>query len=309
MRHKAKNTVRHPPGEEIYRYDVAGRSGVRQISFWEIDGAREKVYCQNLCLLSKLFLDHKTCFFDVDPFFFYVLTEVDSEGHHIAAYFSKEKETPYDYNLACILTLPPYQKKGYGKQMISLSYELSHREGRKGSPEKPLSDLGQITYKSFWAQALLELLRQFGNRPTSVEELSDITGFQTQDVVWTLQNLNLVRYYKGEYQLSVTPKQLEVICTDSRPDLILGLNARFLSQDIGLNRSESSFAFVAEVTLTPVTTLISPSQSGTSPPPISKPCYAVRTSTGSRVSIRTVQPLLAEREVHQAHLVGANELR
>jgi hypothetical protein len=26
-------------------------------------------------------------------------------------YFSKEKNSPDDYNLACILTLPPYQRK------------------------------------------------------------------------------------------------------------------------------------------------------------------------------------------------------
>lgn len=186
-----------------------GRDGAaRQLSFWEIDGSLEKVYCQNLCLLSKLFLDHKTCFFDVDPFYFYVLTEVDQQGHHIAAYFSKEKQTPYDYNLACIMTLPPYQRKGYGKLMISLSYELSNREGKKGSPEKPLSDLGQIGYKSFWSQALIEIMCDM-HRQTTVEELSDLTGFQTTDVVWTLQNLQLVRYYKGEYQLNVTQKQLD----------------------------------------------------------------------------------------------------
>ena len=39
-----------------------------------------QVYCQSLCLLSKLFLDHKTLYYDVDPFLFYVLTEKDSEG-------------------------------------------------------------------------------------------------------------------------------------------------------------------------------------------------------------------------------------
>lgn len=208
-RHKAKCQFRHPPGDEIYRHDV--EETCQQLSFWEIDGAQEKVYCQNLCLLSKLFLDHKTCFFEVEPFFFYVLTEVDEKGHHLVAYFSKEKETQYDYNLACILTLPPYQRKGYGKLLISLSYELSQREGKKGSPEKPLSDLGQISYKAFWTQALLELLRSLTgpNRETSVEELSNITGFQEADVVWTLQNLNMVRYYKGEYQLSVTHRQLD----------------------------------------------------------------------------------------------------
>lgn len=39
-----------------------------------------QVYCQNLCLLSKLFLDHKTLYYDVDPFLFYVLCEMDDTG-------------------------------------------------------------------------------------------------------------------------------------------------------------------------------------------------------------------------------------
>ena len=39
-----------------------------------------QVYCQNLCLLSKLFLDHKTLYYDVDPFLFYIFCEVDDEG-------------------------------------------------------------------------------------------------------------------------------------------------------------------------------------------------------------------------------------
>ncbi len=33
-----------------------------------------QVYGQNLCLLAKLFLDHKTLHYDVEPFLFYVLT-------------------------------------------------------------------------------------------------------------------------------------------------------------------------------------------------------------------------------------------
>ncbi|KAJ3061662.1 Histone acetyltransferase [Podochytrium sp. JEL0797] len=51
-RHRTKCLVRHPPGNEIYRKD--------DISFFEIDGRKQKKYCRNLCLLSKLFLDHKT---------------------------------------------------------------------------------------------------------------------------------------------------------------------------------------------------------------------------------------------------------
>lgn len=30
-------------------------------------------------------------------------------GYHIVGYFSKEKESPDGNNVACILTLPPYQ--------------------------------------------------------------------------------------------------------------------------------------------------------------------------------------------------------
>ena len=45
-------------------------------------------------------------------------------------YFSKEKCSEEGYNLACILTLPAYQRKGYGKFLISMSYELSKIEGK-----------------------------------------------------------------------------------------------------------------------------------------------------------------------------------
>lgn len=48
-----------------------------------------QIYCQNLCLMAKLFLDHKTLYFDVEPFMFYILTEVDRFGCHLVGYFSK----------------------------------------------------------------------------------------------------------------------------------------------------------------------------------------------------------------------------
>lgn len=48
-----------------------------------------QLYCQNLCLLAKLFLDHKTLYYDVAPFMFYVLCESDREGCHVVGYFSK----------------------------------------------------------------------------------------------------------------------------------------------------------------------------------------------------------------------------
>ena len=83
-----------------------------------MDGKKNKLYCQNLCLLSKLFLDHKTLFFDVEPFLFYVLCQVDKYGDHIVGYFSKEKYSEEGYNLSCILTLPPYQRNYIQEMMI-----------------------------------------------------------------------------------------------------------------------------------------------------------------------------------------------
>lgn len=81
QRHVVKCVWRHPPGEEVYRKD--------KISVWEVDGKRYKQYCQNLCLLAKFFLDHKTLYYDVEPFLFYVMTMFDTEGCHTVGYFSK----------------------------------------------------------------------------------------------------------------------------------------------------------------------------------------------------------------------------
>lgn len=59
-----------------------------------------QIYCQNLCLLAKLFLDHKTLYFDVEPFIFYILTEVNKQGAHIVGYFSKVRPRMASASLA-----------------------------------------------------------------------------------------------------------------------------------------------------------------------------------------------------------------
>jgi histone acetyltransferase MYST1 len=196
LKHKLECTHRSPPGDEIYREG--------KLSVYELDGKEHRVYCQNLCLLAKLFLDHKTLYYDVDPFYFYVITEVDDAGAHIVGYFSKEKVSTEDYNLACILTFPQYQKCGYGKFIISLSYELSKREGKPGSPEKPLSDLGKISYRSYWTHVLLTLFsQQTGEENIQIKDISLLTGIKTEDIISTLQSLNMIRFWKGQHVVFV----------------------------------------------------------------------------------------------------------
>ncbi|CAH2009132.1 unnamed protein product [Acanthoscelides obtectus] len=206
-RHLVKCNLRHPPGNEIYRKE--------NISFFEIDGRKNKVYAQNLCLLAKLFLDHKTLYYDTDPFLFYVMTVFDNRGFHIVGYFSKEKESTEDYNVACILTMPPYQRKGYGKLLIEFSYELSKFEGKTGSPEKPLSDLGLLSYRSYWAQTILEILMSMkpvgeNEKPQiTINEICELTSIKKEDVISTLQNLNLINYYKGQYIITLSKEIIQ----------------------------------------------------------------------------------------------------
>lgn len=199
-RHKAKCSLHHPPGNEIYRDPT--------VSFFEIDGRRQRVWCRNLCLLSKAFLDHKTLHFDVDPFLFYCMCTRDENGFHLVGYFSKEKESADGYNVACILTLPQYQRAGWGRLLIQFSYELSKREGKNGSPEKPLSDLGLLSYRAYWAETLVDIIMNASVEVT-IDELANRTAMTTQDVLHTLQNLNMLKYHKGSHIIYVTDETVQ----------------------------------------------------------------------------------------------------
>lgn len=195
--HLGDCNTRHPPGREVYRKG--------SLSIYETDPAQNRLYCQNLCLLAKLFIDHKSVFYDVEPFLFYILCEVDKHGSHIVGYFSKEKVSPDGHNVACILTLPPFQMKGYGKLLIAFSYELSKLEGVIGSPEKPLSDLGLLSYRSYWSWVLLDTLRELRGVVT-IKELSEMTSIAKADIVSTLESMNMLKYWLGQEMICLTPK-------------------------------------------------------------------------------------------------------
>ncbi|KAG0196782.1 K(lysine) acetyltransferase [Mortierella sp. GBA30] len=150
--HNSSCKRKKPPGMVVYS------KGANKI--YKVDGGINKLYCQNLSLLAKLFLDNKTLYFDVHGFQFFVLTETRSSDRADVpvGFFSKEIVSYDGYNLACILVLPPFQRKSYGKMLIEFSYELTKIEGKVGSPEKPLSDLGKLGYVSYWITAILREL-------------------------------------------------------------------------------------------------------------------------------------------------------
>ncbi|KAF8561409.1 hypothetical protein P879_01810 [Paragonimus westermani] len=203
-RHRQKCTWAFPPGDEIYRKD--------QLSFFEVDGEKYPDYCRNLCLLTKLFLQHKTVYEidQVPTFLFYILTEVDDDGYHIIGYFSKQKpEDPHDTglnsviynNLSCLLTLPQYQCQGYGRMLIEMSYILSLLENRIGSPERPLSDSGLILYRKYWKWEILTYLSSYVNKTINIRNMSQDLGIAIPDIVSTLLDMKMLAYFRTQYYI------------------------------------------------------------------------------------------------------------
>lgn len=130
QRHKLKCYLNRPPGKEIHRQKSKTKKD-NILSVFELDGSTHKLYCQNLCLLAKCFLDHKILYYDVNSFVFYVLTEchqdVKSEvsksfgSMRVVGYFSKERNIDVYNNVSCIVIFPAYQGLGYGQYLIDFS--------------------------------------------------------------------------------------------------------------------------------------------------------------------------------------------
>ena len=190
-------------------------AGTESVSVYKIEGKLNKLYCQNLSLIAKLFLDHKNIYYDVAPFDFFILTEniINEKENtitpHVVGYFSKEISEKSEFNLACIMVLPPYQKSGYGQFLITLSYYFSKKENKIGTPEVPLSDLGRLAYKSYWINTLIEtLIKHKGN--LNLKELTELTNIKNEDVIYALNEIGLIKYWKGQQILqSVNLRYLE----------------------------------------------------------------------------------------------------
>lgn len=177
-----------PPGQEIYRE--------QNISIFEFEAKKQKLFCQTLCLIGKLFIKHKNLHFDIDNFRFYVLYEFDGQNYHLAGYFSREIMHSNN-TLSCIVILPPYQSKGYGFLLADLSYEIARRVQMIGGPEQPLSEQGKNLFTKYWRTISLKILREHSMAISNLFHLSLITSINQQDLFSALNPIGLVQ---GENQ-------------------------------------------------------------------------------------------------------------
>lgn len=56
---------------------------------------------------------------------------------------------------------------------VLLGYLLSKVEEKVGSPERPLSDLGLISYRSYWKEVLLRYMYNFQGKEISIKGETD----------------------------------------------------------------------------------------------------------------------------------------
>ena len=199
--HCSKCKCTHPPGDEIYRKG--------HISAYEVDGSFASRWCTNLCLITKLFLNHKTSYYSPSLFLFYVVCFNDAHGAHPCGFFSKEKDFECKNNLACILAFPCYQNSGIGRFMIQLSYELSKIEHKPGGPETPLSDLGMLAYRSYWKSTIMRIIIENQGRKLSIHDIVELTGMTESDIKMGIISAGLlVKNERGEYSLGMTKQQV-----------------------------------------------------------------------------------------------------
>ncbi|EXJ85795.1 hypothetical protein A1O1_06163 [Capronia coronata CBS 617.96] len=178
-RHDRGLEMQPVPDSAVKVYDWEG------YAVWEIDGEKEKLYCQNLSLFGKLFLEQKSVFFDTAGFKYYVLTHTPTSPSppamkgrgrkrsssvfdddilyesHVLGFFSKENLSWDSNNLACILIFPPFQHRQLGQLLMAVSYKLSGWEwegGVIGGPEKPLSAMGRRSYMRFWSERIARFM-------------------------------------------------------------------------------------------------------------------------------------------------------
>ncbi|KAA1081466.1 hypothetical protein PGTUg99_000474 [Puccinia graminis f. sp. tritici] len=174
------------PSRRTKKNETHQTSIIKSIRFgeYEIDG--DEIYRDN---------DerHGTLYYDVDPFLFYVITQTSLLSNHpssidsspsnprcqFVGYFSKEKRSPTN-NVSC--------------------YLLSKKEKRVGTPEKPLSDLGLLSYRNYWTLSISKFLMSCDpsneEEQITLEDIANQTSISLLDVYYTCRHKNWIHEVK-----------------------------------------------------------------------------------------------------------------
>lgn len=146
----------------------------------------------------------------MSTFRYYILTQTDpsTSQQQIVGFFSKEKMSWDNNNVACILVFPPWQKRGLGQILMGVSYELGRKEGRLGGPERrkktpsrshsfsgvlnlsALSTLGRKAYLAYWSAAISRcILAAPAKRSLTIRDIVRETWILPEDVVAALKEM------------------------------------------------------------------------------------------------------------------------
>ena len=213
----------HPPGNKVME------TADQKIAIWEVDGGisydtitsckglpaselqnltkirtylGRETFCQNLGLLSRFFLKGKTAIYGPGSFMYYTLTEYENNAWRVRGYFSIEKGTRSN-SLACIMVLPPWQDRGFGRLLIHFSYIMGRPPESapvvEKTPERPLSDLGMQVFLSYWKGAVIDAMHDMlddnsltHNTTKDIERLCRITVISKKDILKVLHTSNLM---------------------------------------------------------------------------------------------------------------------
>lgn len=174
----------------------------------QVRGYTHELFCQNLSLFGKLFLEDKSVYYNVECFEFYILYGFDPEDEEISGsvlrkyfkpmgFFSREINSwDADNNLACICIFPPYQRLHLGQLLIEFLYALASvtpHMARLG-PEYPLSPYGRISYLRFWAKKLASVIStDYATKDkVTLVQLGNATGFRKEDILLALEYMEIL---------------------------------------------------------------------------------------------------------------------
>lgn len=169
----------------------------------KVKGSKHEVFCQCLCLFTKLFLDNKSVYFKIKHYEFYIVYETGSTIP--MAFFSKDLYSYSKNNLACILTFPPYQRRRLGTLLIDFSYRLSKNDELISGPELPLSPFGLIGYLKYWSFSICWHFTEGELKEAAtvtLNEISTATGIRISDIIKTLEYMGCLSE-RNEIKLNV----------------------------------------------------------------------------------------------------------